>query len=42
MLGDPKVGETMLDKGIFSWRHVAILTCKSFVFLGYRAVACFP
>ena len=23
--------------GIFSWRHVAILTCKLFVLLGFRA-----
>ena len=26
----------------FSWRHGAVLTCKSFVTLGYVAVACFP
>ena len=40
--GDPKAGELCFhDKGIFSWRHVAILACKSFVILGYWAVACF-
>ena len=27
----------MSDKGTCSWRLVAILTCKSFVILGYRA-----
>ena len=29
----------MLDKGIFSWRHAAKLTCKSFVILGYTIPA---
>ena len=32
----------MPAKGTCSWRLVAILTCKSFVVLGYGAVVCFP
>ena len=38
----PESWWTLLDKGLFSWRDVAILTCKSFVKVGYRAGACFP
>ena len=36
-----KAGEPCLIRAYFRGGHVAILTCKSFVKSGYRAVACF-